>query len=134
LLTNSRRGVISFWNPLDLKDQKLPCCYTTAAFVKENDKLNMSLMFRSSDLFLGLPYDIIFAALLLNKMADLTNLIPFKLSLELCDAHLYTSHIKGVKQYLKQQTFKLPNIIYKKNGICILENYNHQNYIKAEMH
>ncbi len=55
---NSRRAVISLWNPTDLEEQALPCCYTQITFVRENDHLNMAIDFRSSDLFLGLPYDL----------------------------------------------------------------------------
>ena len=50
---NSRRAVITLWNPSELKEQALPCCYTQFNFVKQNNKLNMTMHFRSSDMFLG---------------------------------------------------------------------------------
>ena len=86
---NSRRALITLWNPSELKEQALPCCYTQLNFVRINNKLNMSINFRSSDLFLGLPYDIIFAALFLHTIANECNLEANILGLNIADAHIY---------------------------------------------
>ena len=56
----------TLWNPKDLKETKLPPCYTGFTFSHYNGFLNMNMHFRSSDMFLGLPYDICVGALLLH--------------------------------------------------------------------
>lgn len=125
---NSRRAVITLWNPSELKEQALPCCYTQFNFVKQNNKLNMTMHFRSSDMFLGLPYDIIVGALFLIKISKATNLQPNKLGINLADAHIYTNQVKEVKQYLKAVTYQLPEL---KNNTLI--NYNSSKYIKTQI-
>jgi thymidylate synthase len=127
----SRRAVVSFWNPLDLDVQNLPCCYIDAVFFRENNRLNCSITFRSSDLFLGLPYDIIFGALLLNEICKKTYLEPFKLAVNLVDAHIYKAHKLAAKKYLKAEIFELPKLNYSKK--YYLENYICGPYIKATL-
>jgi|TARA_R100000084_G_scaffold55365_1_gene23273 thymidylate synthase len=129
---NSRRAVITLWNPTDLKDQSLPCCYTQFNFVRQNDNLNMVMTFRSSDLFLGLPYDIIVGALFLITIAKKLGLNPLTLGLNLADAHIYKSHIPAVNKYLMSKMYALPKIkgSYKDYSLC---NYKHGEYIKADL-
>ena len=79
-------------------------------FVRVNNKLNMTMHFRSSDLFLGLPYDIIVGALFLKTIADRCGLIPSTLGLNLADAHIYESHTSQVIKYISAETFKLPTL------------------------
>lgn len=125
---NSRRAVISLWNPSDLHQQALPCCYTSFNFVRINDKLSMTMDFRSSDLFLGLPYDIIVGALFLIKIAEECNLKVAKLGLNLKDAHIYESHKGSVLEYIKAPIYGLPN--FKNNKII---DYKSGKLIKAEL-
>jgi len=129
---NSRRALITLWNPTDLKEQVLPCCYTQFNFVRVNDKLNMTMHFRSSDLFLGLPYDIIVGALFLKTIADECNLTPSILGLNLADAHIYESHTSQVIEYNKENIYKLPTLQGKYENYSLL-NYNHNKFIKAEL-
>jgi thymidylate synthase len=129
---NSRRAVINLWNPSDLQEQALPCCFTQFNFVRVNNKLNMSMNFRSSDLFLGLPYDIIVGSLFLITMAEQTNLLPNYLGINLIDAHIYKSHIEQTLQYCKNKTHKLPVLQGKYESYSLL-NYNCNNYIKADL-
>jgi thymidylate synthase len=129
---NSRRAIINLWNPSDLQEQALPCCFTQFNFVRVNNKLNMSMNFRSSDLFLGLPYDIIVGALFLTTMAEQTNLLPNYLGINLIDAHIYKPHIKQTLQYCKNKIHKLPILQGKYESYSLL-NYNCNNYIKAEL-
>ena len=95
----------------------LPPCYTSGTFVRINGKLNFSLKFRSSDLFLGLPYDIIFGALLLHDVAKFCELEVGLLGLQLDDAHIYENHIEAVKKYLKRTIHSLPELNEKHNDI-----------------
>jgi thymidylate synthase len=125
---NSRRAVITLWNPSDLKDQALPCCYTQFNFVRIENKLNMIINFRSSDLFLGLPYDVIVGALFLIKIAGKTNLIANRLAMNLADAHIYETHIPQVDKYINSIIYGLP--VFKKNKLI---NYKHNKYLKTKL-
>jgi len=84
--------------------------------------------FRSSDLFLGLPYDIIVGALMLIEIARKCNLEPSILGINLKDAHIYKSHKQAVLEYYKKPIYKLP-IYYDKN----LKDYKSGEYIKAKL-
>ena len=129
---NSRRALITLWNPTELKEQALPCCYTQLNFVRINNYLNMSINFRSSDLFLGLPYDIIFAALFLHTIANKCKLIPHKLGINIADAHIYECHKKNVKEYYNNVNYLLPKLIGNYNNYK-LDNYKHNKYIKSKL-
>lgn len=123
--SNSRRAVISFWNPLDLQEQALPCCYTNINFVRVGDELNMAITFRSSDLALGLPYDIIFAALLLKDVADFTDLKPAEIKFNLDNAHVYVNNIQGINSYLNKPIYKLPKYNNKNNTLVDYKSGEH---------
>lgn len=114
---NTRRAVFSLWNPTELNEMALPPCYVAGTFVRVNDKLNLSIKFRSSDLFLGLPYDIIFGAMLLHDVAKFCDLKPNLLGLQLDDAHIYENHIEAVNKYLKRTMHALPELNDKHNDI-----------------
>lgn len=129
---NTRRSIITLWNPSDLKEQALPCCYTQLNFVRSNNKLNLVMHFRSSDLFLGLPYDIIFGALFLIEISKQCNLIPSQLGLNLADAHIYKNHIDQVNLYLESDTYKLPQLKGDYNNYY-LDNYKSNKLIKAPL-
>ena len=129
---NSRRAIISLWNPTDLKDQALPCCYTQFNFVRCNDDLNMVMHFRSSDLFLGLPYDIIVGALFLITVANKCGLNANQLGLNLADAHIYETHKDPVNEYLNSKIYDLP-ILQGKYEDYNLKDYKHNKFIKAEL-
>lgn len=129
---NTRRAVITLWNPSDLKEQALPCCFTQFNFVRIGDKLNMSMSFRSSDLFLGLPYDIIVGTLFLITIANECNLKPNILGLNLADAHIYESHINNVKVYCENKMHKLPYLSGNYNDYK-LNDYVSEQYIKTDL-
>jgi len=129
---NTRRAIITLWNPSDLKEQALPCCYTQLNFVRSNNKLNLVMHFRSSDLFLGLPYDIIFGALFLIEISKQCNLMPYQLGLNLADAHIYMNHIEQVNLYLESNTYELPQLKGNYNNYY-LDNYKSNKLIKAPL-
>lgn len=129
---NTRRAIITLWNPSDLKEQALPCCYTQLNFVRSNNKLNLVMHFRSSDLFLGLPYDIIFGALFLIEISKQCNLTPSQLGLNLADAHVYKNHINQVNLYLESDTYKLPQLKGNYNNYY-LDDYKSNKLIKAPL-
>jgi thymidylate synthase len=130
--SNSRRALINLWNPTDLQEQALPCCFTHLNFVRTNDKLNLAVNFRSSDLFLGLPYDTIVAALFLITIAKECNLIPGMLGLNLMDAHLYNNHYSQALEYINNPTYNLP-VLEGNYDSYNLKSYKSNKLIKAPL-
>ena len=104
-----RRLIVNSWNPIDLDKMCLPPCHYCFQFSVENDTLNLSVNMRSSDLFLGLPWNMNYA--LLNYMiAHLTELQPGKLVFNLSDAHIYVNCIEQVKEQLTRNIRTLPKL------------------------
>lgn len=127
ITSNSRRAIITFWNPCDV--QILPPCYTTFTFVRVGSFLNMQMNIRSSDVFLGLPYDICIGALFLYKIAGECGLIARELGLSLANAHIYVNHLAGVRQYMNQKTYTLPYLV----GYDSLMGYRSSAFIPATL-
>ena len=97
---DSRRHIISLWNPAQLSEMALPPCYLYFQFFVENNKLNMFALQRSGDVFLGIPYDVALFTNILNYIAEKTSLKPYKLDISIIDAHIYNNHLEAVKTYL----------------------------------
>lgn len=127
---NTRRAVITLWNPCDFNEQVIPCCYTQFNFVKMGDTLNMVMHFRSSDVFLGLPYDIIVGALFLYSVAKETNLKPSMLGLSLADAHIYNNQVNSVEQYLHNEIYELPELLGDYDNYSLTD-YTTNKFIKT---
>lgn len=128
LSKHSRRAVVTLWNPEELKDQILPCCYTQLIYSRDGNNLNLQVVFRSSDLFLGLPYDTCVLALFLMSMAKKTGLKANLLNMTLTDAHIYEDHKDQALEYYKAPCYTLPKLENNK-----LINYNHGKLIKAKL-
>lgn len=124
----SRRAYITFWNPTNQNEQ-IPCCYTGMNFVRINDTLNMKMNFRSSDLFLGLPYDFIIGWHFLKNICYQTRLNMGTISYGLENAHIYINHVNGVYDYLSKPHYNLPSY----NGKKELDDYKHGPLINAKM-
>jgi len=129
ILMGSRRAHITLWNPSDLNETALPCCYTDFTFIVENDYLHMNMNFRSSDVFVGLPYDMIFGALLLHNICNATDKNPAIIKYNLNNAHIYKNNIEQVEEYLKQKTYELPYMSLTEE----LKGYKHGPYIKTTL-
>lgn len=100
---NGRRHLITGWNPSHLKDLSLPCChYSYQWYVNDLDELEMIWNQRSVDIMIGLPSDIILAAVWNILMAQTIGLKPGRLHFMLGDCHIYDSHMEGVETYLEQ--------------------------------
>lgn len=128
---DSRRHIISLWNPLQLEEMALPPCYLYFQFfVDKNKKLNMFVVQRSGDLFLGIPYDICLFTKTLLYIASETNLKANKLELQIIDAHIYKNQIDAVKEYLLQPIFNLPKYTYTNNNLELI-NYQSGKKITA---
>lgn len=126
---NSRRHIISLWNPLQLKEMKLPPCYLYFQFFVENKKLNMFVLQRSGDLVAGIPYDIAFFTTFLLYISEKTGYKANKLSLNIIDAHIYKNQLEAADEYLKRGILILPTYKYKNKQLEII-NYNCNSFIK----
>jgi thymidylate synthase len=116
-LKNSRRAVLSAWNPIQLKEQALPPCHLLYNFYKEDDNnLSCMMYMRSCDLFLGLPFNIASTALLTMIIAKVMNMKAKEIVISICDIHIYEEHLKqvNVQLDLKDKIFKQPELKIKK--------------------
>lgn len=129
---DSRRHIITLWNPIQLSEMRLPPCYLYFQFFVENNKLNMLVLQRSGDLFLGIPYDMALFAQFLLYISEKVNLIANKINLKIVDAHIYKNQITPVNEYLKQSINKLPGFIYKNENLEI-SNYNTTKIITSKV-
>jgi thymidylate synthase len=129
-IPDSRRHIISLWNPLQLHEMRLPPCYLYFQFFVEKDRLNMFALQRSGDLFLGIPYDVALFSQLLLYVAELTGYKPGILDLQIIDAHVYSNQIEAVEYYLNLPVFELPTYEYI-NKELIINNYQHGPVVKA---
>jgi thymidylate synthase len=111
---NSRRAVLSAWNPQDLDKMALPPCHVLYIFNKTNDGLSCLLTMRSSDLFLGLPFNIASCALLTMIISHILHIKASTISVSICDAHIYTEHIEQVKTQIDLEIYDSPNVIITK--------------------
>lgn len=107
---NSRRMVLSAWNPAEIKSMALPPCHTLIQFYVNDGLLSLQLYQRSADIFLGVPFNIASYALLLLMVAQVTGLKPGSFIHTLGDAHIYDNHLEQVKKQLARTPFKLPTI------------------------
>ena len=107
---NSRRIIINAWNPCQLSLQALPPCHILYNFFKNNDELSCMMYMRSSDLFLGLPFNIASYSLLTIMIASMTGYQKGKLYISFGDTHIYKNHIEQVKEQLNRTTRCYPSL------------------------
>ena len=106
----SRRMILSAWNPSEINNMALPPCHTLIQFYVSNDKLSLQLYQRSGDIFLGIPFNIASYALLLEMVAQVTNLKVGEFIHTIGDAHIYSNHIDQLKLQLKREFRPLPKL------------------------
>lgn len=104
----SRRLIVSAWNPALIDDMALPPCHCLFQFYVAEGKLSCQLYQRSADIFLGVPFNIASYALLTMMIAQVAGLKPGEFIHTLGDAHLYSNHFDQAREQLTRTPKKLP--------------------------
>jgi thymidylate synthase len=107
---NSRRHIVSAWNPAEVEDMALPPCHCLFQFFVADGKLSCQLYQRSADVFLGVPFNIASYALLTMMVAKVTGLEPGEFVHTLGDAHLYLNHLDQAREQLTRVPLPLPTL------------------------
>ncbi len=107
---DSRRHIVTAWNPSDVDDMALPPCHCLFQFYVANGKLSCQLYQRSADIFLGVPFNIASYALLTQMLAQVCDLKLGDFVHSLGDAHLYLNHIDQARLQLQRRPGALPSL------------------------
>jgi thymidylate synthase len=107
---DSRRMIVSAWNPADIPDMALAPCHCLFQFYVADGRLSCQLYQRSADVFLGVPFNIASYALLTLMIAQVTRLRPGEFVHTLGDAHLYTNHLQQADLQLTRTPRPLPRM------------------------
>lgn len=141
---DSRRIILSAWNPNEIEDMTLPPCHTMAQFRVMNGKLSCQLYQRSADMFLGVPFNIASYSLLTHMLAQICDLEVGEFVWTGGDCHIYNNHFEQVKQQLErtprtEPTLSMPafstldELIATKTSAYKLLDYDPMDSIKAPM-
>jgi thymidylate synthase len=107
---DSRRLIMSAWNPIRLPEMALPPCHVLAQFRVINGKLSCQMYQRSADMFLGVPFNIASYALLTHMIAEICSLEVADFVHTIGDAHIYSTHEDVVREQLKRTPRPLPKL------------------------
>jgi thymidylate synthase len=107
---DSRRHLVSAWNPADVDRMALPPCHALFQFYVANGRLSCQMYQRSADLFLGVPFNIASYALLTLMVAQVTGLQAGEFVLTLGDAHLYLNHLEQAREQLARAPRAFPRM------------------------
>jgi len=139
---DSRRLIVSAWNPADVDKMALPPCHCLFQFYVANGKLSCQLYQRSADVFIGVPFNIASYALLTLMVAQVTGLAPGEFIHTFGDAHLYSNHIEQARLQLARAPRKLPvmrlapsarDLFAFRYEDFVLEGYDPHPHIKAKV-
>ena len=118
---NSRRHIVSAWNPADIEDMALPPCHCLFQFFVADGKLSCQLYQRSADVFLGVPFNIASYALFTHMVCEVTGYEPGEFVHTFGDAHLYLDHLKQAELQLTREPLDFPQVQLKRRLKDILE-------------
>jgi len=139
---DSRRMIVSAWNPADVDKMALPPCHCLFQFYVANGRLSCQLYQRSADVFLGVPFNIASYALLTMMVAQVTGYQPGEFVHTFGDAHLYVNHIEQARLQLSRAPRLLPEMRINPEANEIfgfryqdftIQNYDPHPHIKAEV-
>lgn len=106
----SRRHIVSAWNPGEIDTMALPPCHTMFQFYVQDGKLSCQLYQRSADVFLGVPFNIASYSLLTHLVAKECGLEVGEFVHTIGDAHIYSNHLDAVNEQLQRNSYELPQI------------------------
>lgn len=152
---DSRRIIVSAWNPADLPDERVPPqenvrqgrmalapCHALFQFYVNDERLSCQLYQRSADIFLGVPFNIASYALLTHMVAQVTGLRPGEFIHTLGDAHIYSNHREQIELQLTREPYPLPRLHLNPGVIDLfafdyhdieLLDYRHHPHIKGQV-
>lgn len=139
---DSRRMMVTAWNPAEIEQMALPPCHCLFQFYVANGRLSLQLYQRSADTFLGVPFNIASYALLLQMMAQVTGLKVGEFIHTTGDTHLYLNHLEQAKLQLTRTPRTLPQMKLNPDVKSLfdfqyedfeLQNYNPWPHIKADV-
>ena len=139
---DSRRMMVTAWNPAEIEQMALPPCHCLFQFYVANGRLSLQLYQRSADTFLGVPFNIASYALLLQMMAQVTGLQVGEFIHTTGDTHLYLNHLEQAKLQLTRTPRTLPQMKLNPDVKSLfdfqyedfeLQNYNPWPHIKADV-
>ncbi len=107
---DSRRHLVTAWNPADVEKMALPPCHALFQFYVAGGRLSCQMYQRSADLFLGVPFNIASYALLTLMVAQVTGLKPGEFILTLGDAHLYLNHLEQAREQIAREPRPFPRL------------------------
>ncbi len=107
---DSRRHMVSAWNPAEVENMALPPCHSLFQFYVAEGRLSCQLYQRSADIFLGVPFNIASYALLTLMVAQVTGLKPGDFVHSFGDAHLYLNHLEQTDLQLSREPLPLPQM------------------------
>ncbi|WP_270171325.1 thymidylate synthase [Paenibacillus sp. SYP-B4298] len=137
---DSRRHLVSAWNVAEVDHMKLPPCHYAFQFYVAGGKLSCMLTMRSSDTFLGLPFNIAQYAMLTHMVAQQCDLEPGEFIYSGGDVHIYNDHFEQVRLQLTREPYPLPRLVIKRKPASIFDytyedfeiiDYQHHPTIKA---
>ena len=137
---DSRRMIVTAWNPEDVPNSALPPCHVMLQFYVVDNKLSVQLYQRSGDMFLGVPFNIASYSLLLHLIARETGLEVGEFVHTLGDAHIYDNHFDQVKELLANKPYDSPQLWLNPDKKNIMDfemedikliGYHHHQTIKA---
>ncbi len=111
---NSRRHIVTAWNPSEVDKMALPPCHALFQFYVADGKLSCQLYQRSADYFLGVPFNIASYALMVHMFAQQCDLEPGEFVWTGGDVHLYNNHIEQANLQLSREPFELPKLVIKR--------------------
>lgn len=130
---DSRRLLVSSWNPAEIDLMALPPCHTLYQFYVQDGKLSLLLYQRSADAFLGVPFNIASYALLTMMVAEVCGLEVGEFIHTFGDAHIYLNHLEQVNLQLRREPRTLPKMIIKRK-VENIEDFRYEDFELLDYH